>query len=199
MEEIWRDVIGYEGLYEVSNCGRLRTTRKIIGTGYREPIIMKQLTTFRGYKRVSLSKDCHYKIHFSHRLVAQAFIENPQDKPYINHKNGIKDDNNVANLEWVTSKENTKHAFDNDLIKTNNVIITDLLNGEISYFKTFKEASLFIGKAKNYLCLVHTESKTDTFILGHYVIELLTNQDEIDRAERGELFPKDLGFSFKYR
>jgi hypothetical protein len=67
----------------------------------------------KGYKRVFIK----YKSYLVHRLLAIQFIDNPERKPFINHKNGIKDDNRLENLEWVTAKENTRHAWDNNLCK----------------------------------------------------------------------------------
>ena len=67
----------------------------------------------KGYKRVFIK----YKSYLVHRLLAIQFIDNPESKPFINHKNGIKDDNRLENLEWVTAKENTRHAWDNNLCK----------------------------------------------------------------------------------
>lgn len=100
MKEIFKDVNGYKGLYRVSNTG------KVIGT--------KELTprkTQRGYLRVNLSQNNSVIDKYIHRLVAEHFIDNPLNKPEVNHKNGIKSDNRVDNLEWNTRRENCKHAF----------------------------------------------------------------------------------------
>lgn len=114
--EIWKDINEYEGLYQISNTGRVKSLErmaKIRWDGkYRTiPEKIKTPNCRSGYLRVGLSKDGKNKIYSVHRLVAEAFIPNPHNKPYINHKNGVKIDNRVSNLEWCTHSENKKHSF----------------------------------------------------------------------------------------
>ncbi len=111
IKEEWRDIEGYEGLYQVSNLGRVKKVNHR-NTG-QERILKKPITCF-GYERVQLWKDGKPKKFFVHRLVAKAFIPNPRKKQ-VNHKNGIKTDNCVENLEWVSAAENTQHAINNNL------------------------------------------------------------------------------------
>ena len=108
MEEEWRDVVGYEGKYQVSNLGRVRS---LPNSHHQDVIIMRQSKGNAGYMRVPLANNKTHKMGLVHRLVAEAFIPNPENKPQVNHKNGRKDCNIVSNLEWVTRSENQKHAF----------------------------------------------------------------------------------------
>ena len=111
--EQWKPVPGYEGTYEVSNRGRIRSmSRNIIVFGNRElhkdEVIMKPRE--ETYLRVCLKKDGKYKVHPVHRLVALAFIPNPDNLPQINHKDENKYNNNVENLEWCTPSYNCKYG-----------------------------------------------------------------------------------------
>ena len=104
MEE-FRDIEGYEGLYQVSNLGRVKSFHKM---NYK---ILKNRISTTGYFCVLLTKNTKSSRFKVHRLVAKAFISNPKNKKQVNHKNGIKTENIVHNLEWNTASENIKHAF----------------------------------------------------------------------------------------
>lgn len=106
---MWRDVVGYEGLYQVSNMGRIKILEKIYSTIKNKSSIKKQRFK-KSYLTVSLWKKCKAKTFFVHRLVANAFIEIIYNKTFVNHKNGNKADNRVENLEWVTASENSIHS-----------------------------------------------------------------------------------------
>ncbi len=118
--EYWAYVDGYNGIYMVSNLGRVKSMpRKIIKgkrTYYTSELVVSACYN-KGYKQVALSNGVNKKSHRVHVLVACAFIPNPQNKPNVNHKNGIKDDNKIENLEWNTQKENVNHAFANNLVR----------------------------------------------------------------------------------
>ncbi len=108
MQEIWKDIEGYEGLYQVSNLGRVSSSPRN-GTILNKRIL-KNILSNSGYFLVDLSKNNIQKKVLVHRLVAKTFIPNPKNKLQVNHINGIKTDNRVDNLEWVTAKQNNLHA-----------------------------------------------------------------------------------------
>lgn len=108
--ERWAQVKGYEGVYEVSDEGRVR--RITASIAHAGNLIKKPFVTHNGYFRVPLSMHSKVKTFFVHRLIYTAFIGSIPDKMEINHKNGNKQDNRVDNLELVTSKENKRHAFE---------------------------------------------------------------------------------------
>lgn len=113
MEEIWKDVEGYEGLYQVSNKGRVKSWIKCNAHPY-VPRILKGRISNKGYYTYHLG-DKTLKVH---RLVANAFVPNPENKPQVNHIDGNKKNNHATNLEWVTNTENAAHAFRTGLKNT---------------------------------------------------------------------------------
>lgn len=104
MNEIWKPVVGYEG-YEVSNLGRVRSFK------HGRERIMKLTSNGRGYMQLELCRNGEIKHHTVHRLVAQAFIPNPENKRDVNHIDGNKLNNHIENLEWATPHENNLHAY----------------------------------------------------------------------------------------
>jgi hypothetical protein len=112
--EIWKNIDGYDGDYECSNLGRIRTN--IAFKGHYSRIMSGG--NLNGYLRVSLYKNGVQKGFLIHRLVALTFLPNKNNFSVVNHKNGIKSDNRVENLEWVTMSDNIKHAYENGLAKS---------------------------------------------------------------------------------
>jgi DNA-binding Lrp family transcriptional regulator len=102
--EVVKDVKEYEGLYAITNTGRVWS--------HRRKKWKKMWIDAYGYPRVTISVDCKETYFKIHRLVATAFVDNVENKPQVNHKNGVKADCRAANLEWVTARENLQHACD---------------------------------------------------------------------------------------
>lgn len=119
MKEFWKDIPGYEGLYKVSNHGRVMSVKFGPKTNsvrlHETSKVLKPSITNVGYLKVQLYKDSHSKIFYIHRLVASVFIPNPENKSQVNHIDCNKQNNRVDNLEWVTPSENQKHAIKNGL------------------------------------------------------------------------------------
>ena len=118
--EVWKDIPGYDGWYQVSNHSRVRSFRK---NGFCDkrlirPKILTGSVKLNGYVKVHLRKGDDSKHISIHRIIAKAFIPNPENKPDINHIDGNPLNNNIHNLEWVTPSENAIHAFENGLRKS---------------------------------------------------------------------------------
>jgi len=140
MEEIWVDIIGYEGFYQVSNTGKVRSVDRSIKYSNGKVYVYKgkELSLkYRkdGYYTACLCKNSDEKNLFVHRLIAFAFIPKVDNKPFINHKNGVKTDNRIENLEWCDYSDNNKHAYDTGLNST--------LKGEKSHFSKLKSADIY--------------------------------------------------------
>lgn len=134
MQEEWKPIEGYEGYYEISSFGRVKSLSRTIytvwkngepGTYFQEGRILttkecaKNKNGWQTYLQVCLSVDGVQKYKMIHRLVAEAFLEHPVGKDYVNHKDGNKHNNRIDNLEWVTQKENIEHcikAFDTKVV-----------------------------------------------------------------------------------
>lgn len=158
MEEIWKDIAGYEGLYQVSNLGRVKSLDKYIpfnGTiSLRKGKILKQKTNKYGYKCLRLFKNGCGKWLIAHRIVAQAFIPNPNNLPQVNHKDENKSNNLVENLEWCDAKynmnygtriERTSKKEINRPDKSRPVLQYTLCNEFVAEYKSINEAERQTG------------------------------------------------------
>lgn len=196
MEEIWRDINGYEGLYQVSTFGRVRSvtrvvpftcrkTRKMVAAHKKGRVLAQPICG--GYHTVCLYKSKKQGKRFKvSRLVAHAFVPNPLGKPYVNHMDGNKLNNHLENLEWATCAENIKHAYDKKLKKPyQNKKIICLDTGQIfdsatQAAKTFGVNRANISKAaKNKKCYSRGRPYTATTAAGHtwaYVEDKIKNK-----------------------
>jgi len=115
MGEVWKDIKGYEGIYQVSNTGKIKRIGKYsnqFGYTWESDRLLKPSPKDNQYLIVNLSKNGKIKQKYVHRLVAEAFIPNPENKPTINHKDGDRSNNHVSNLEWATYAENNIHSIE---------------------------------------------------------------------------------------
>jgi len=154
--EIWKDVVGYEGLYQVSNLGRVKGLERTIQgwgkSGYRptkiKGKIMKASHDRGGYLLVGLSKDGKVKTEKVHRLVLKAFLEQPEGKNQVNHKNEIRDDNRLDNLEWCDSKYNVNYG---ERVERSYkpIVQMDMNNKIIKIHASVRHAYEYLGKSMN--------------------------------------------------
>lgn len=168
--EIWKDVVGYESIYEVSNFGRVRTHKNKKTWSNRHECwrywkqrVLKEKNPSGRDVRVTLWKDGKRKDFLVHRLVAFSFIPEVEGKFSINHKDGNPRNNHVDNLEWCNHLENNKHAFENGLINTNkHIILKNKETGEQYNFISMARASKFLGKNNGYVSGVLKRGKNET-------------------------------------
>lgn len=156
MEEIWKDVVGYEGIYEVSNKGRVRTHKdkttytKMHGIRHWKQRVLS-IGKNKKYCTVTLTKDNVTKNVRLHRIVAWAFIPTITGKNCVNHIDGNTENNIVTNLEWCTHKENNIHAYKNGLKKNNMRIKLISENGSEYIFTSAIESSYFLNRSHGYV------------------------------------------------
>lgn len=163
-QEIWKDIKGYESLYQVSNLGRVRSKEHLVPSSYgstrMSPSKIRTNCFDGNYYHVILFKNGKRKVCLVHRLVAESFIPNQYNLPQVNHKDGNKLNNNVDNLEWCTAQENQLHAFAIGL-KTPNithyrgVLVFRLSDGSfVGEYKSQHEAARELGLNVAHVCSV---------------------------------------------
>lgn len=151
--EIWKDIKNYEGIYQVSNYGNVRSFKKWCGNNHlkkwvNETSILKATDNGNGYLIVRLNKYGTRKNFYIHRLVATYFLDNPSNKNIVNHKDYNKYNNNVSNLEWVTQKENVNYSIKN--MKHRKLITHSNTNEKYITFRASKNVYRVIIDKKEY-------------------------------------------------
>lgn len=149
MKEIWKDVEGYEGVYQVSNLGRV----KRVTTGR----ILKPLKHTSGYLNIGLYKNHTVSKKLIHRLVAQAFIPNPENKQEVNHIDEDKTNNLYSNLEWSTRKENNNHGTRNERMRktlSTPILAINLKTGGVEEFHGSNECARQLGLNQSHITSV---------------------------------------------
>ena len=138
--ETWKDVVGYEGLYKVSDKGNVYSVARKDSIGRKlGGRILKPCYDRDGYLVVNLCKNGVLKRKYIHRLVAEAFLPNPEGLPQVNHRDEIKDNNNVENLEWCDSKHNINYGTRNERI-SKKVRAVNAKTGDVVEFNSTAEA-----------------------------------------------------------
>lgn len=146
--EEWRDVAGYEGLYQVSNMGRVKSFH------HGKVVVFSPKCYRNRYPEVYLSNNGRDERVLAHRLVAQTFIPNPEGKEQVNHKNGVKSDNRIENLEWVTGSENMRHAYRTGLAKPCRRLTAE----QVRYIRENPDRLCQAGLAEKFGVSVHSVS-----------------------------------------
>lgn len=156
ISEVWKEVEGFEGLYWISNFGKVRNHKRGIQFGWEHNKF--------GYRKVRLYKDGKTKDIYLHRLVALAFIDNPSNKPDVNHLDNDPSNNHVDNLEWCTHSENMQYASKQGRLKGGSKIVLNLLNG--IYYDSIKDAANSINIKPNTLVYkLSGNRRNDTYLV----------------------------------
>jgi hypothetical protein len=167
-----KNIIGYNGDYTITDKG------KVFSLKYNKRIEMKQSPDLLGYMRLRLTKNNVGTTKKVHRLVAEAFIENPNNKQTVNHKNGIKNDNRIENLEWATISENNQHAYDtglNENVKKGTIEanikpikVIDTIDNSTKIFESIKSAATFFQSSGT---TIGTAFRRNYKFRGRYLIQ----------------------------
>lgn len=192
-EEIWKPVVGYEGYYEVSNKGNVISLDRIIvckagGTYVKKGKMLKQGNN-RGYKMVTLYKDKNVSYKYVHKIVAEAFIPNFDNLPEVNHKDEIRTNNDVSNLEWCTKKYNMNYGTRNERAgKAISKVLKGKYVGENSPIFGIKRTEeskeknrlAHIGKTSPFKGKHHTEEAKKKLSVSHLAYQALKRGEKYD-------------------
>lgn len=151
MKEIWKDIKGYEGLYQVSNKGNVKSLDKLINQRIIKGKLLKPTDNGNGYLIIGLIKNGTRKNYYIHRLVAEEFLSNVNNKKYVNHINFDKYDNSVENLEWCSQKENVNWSIKN-MCHRKNITHSNTNEKYISYRKSNNSYRVTIDKKEYKSC-----------------------------------------------
>ena len=142
--EIWKDIAGFEGFYKVSDKGRIYSVERKDSRGHRRRgRILNPKYNRGGYLTVNLCKNGKLKTKNVHRLVAETFLPNPNDLPQVNHRDEVKDNNNVENLEWCDARYNSNHGTRNERMaqaQSKKVIAVNAKTGDVIEFNSTMDA-----------------------------------------------------------
>lgn len=157
MEE-WRTIIGYDGLYEVSNYGNVRSVQRKVktkGGAIRNSPgrLLMQKVARNGYKQVHLMKENVGRWYLVHRLVAIAFVPNQANLPQVNHKDENKQNNRCDNLEWVTASHNCRYGHRNDkMVAERSKKVECIIGNDVKTYNSIREAARLTGISASHIC-----------------------------------------------
>jgi hypothetical protein len=158
--EVWKDIPNYEGLYQASTCGRIRTCENKVTSNsrystrvWKSRIMKGRGDNYHTGKRVSLWKNGKSKDYLVARLVAMTFLGDPPKDYTVNHKDGNRMNNSIDNLEWLSLGDNVRHAFATGLMSRTqkDIVLKDETSGEVFEFASYAECSRFLGRNHGYV------------------------------------------------
>ena len=201
--EIWKDIKGFEGLYQVSNFGRVKSVDRLVdGSRGKRKIksrIMKEYKNQFGYCMISLSKYGKSKQYSIHRLVAEEFIPNISELPQVNHIDGNKENNRADNLEWITNRDNVIHAYKNNLrntIRIDKDMLIDLyINKKYPVYKIAKMINVSQGTIRKNLKDYGIEIRSYQGSKKKYNIEKEFLKKELESKNLSQI-AREIGCSF---
>lgn len=166
--EIWKDIPGYEGYYQASNIGNIKSLIfqcNFTNKKYPREKLLKQKVSKDKCKRVELWKDGEHKTWLVHRLVGMTFLGIPKTKMTINHKDGNRLNNNIDNLEWLSLADNILHGFRTGLYPQTHVLLTNKKTNATIEIRSMSEASRLMGKHVKYLsdCKHRNKNENDLY------------------------------------